>query len=68
MALQYLAVAGLLFRRVEKSLSSNSMRHVGDEFRIILDAHTSALPAVDFWVSFSLLPDIESVGELPNWN
>ncbi|GIX91976.1 hypothetical protein CEXT_308991 [Caerostris extrusa] len=47
MALQYLAVAGILFRRVEKCLSCNSMRHVGDEFRIILDAHTSALPAVD---------------------
>ncbi|GIX78309.1 hypothetical protein CDAR_425651 [Caerostris darwini] len=47
MALQYLAVAGILFRRVEKCLSCNSMRHVGDEFRIILDAHTCALPAVD---------------------
>ncbi|GIX78311.1 hypothetical protein CDAR_425661 [Caerostris darwini] len=47
MALQYLAVAGILFRRVEKCLSCSSIRHVGDEFRIILDAHTSALPAVD---------------------
>ncbi|GIX78313.1 hypothetical protein CDAR_425671 [Caerostris darwini] len=72
MALQYLAVAGILFRRVEKCLSCNSIHDTwGTNFVLywmLIPAHSQLLMYVQFWVSFSLLPDIGSAGELPNWN